>query len=321
MKKVIRITGIAIFAIIFCLFVFIQLRHNRKFDAPFPAIVATTDTTIIARGRELVFGAAHCANCHAPENKASVASSEQNVPLSGGLKFEIPLGEIFAPNLTPDKTGILYKTDQALARALRYGVSTDGRALFDFMPFHHTSDEDLTAIISYLRSQPPVANAVPENNMNLLGKTIKALVLEPAGPTEKVPHAVRRDTTADYGRYIANNIANCQGCHTNRDLMTGAFIGERYAGGFTMESKTDSGTLYITSPNLTPHKTGRINGWSQSQFIERFRKGRVIKESHMPWEPFSNLKEDDLKAIYKYLQTLRPIDNYVAPGVSTKKGS
>jgi len=320
-KKILRVTGIIIVGIICCLFIFIQLRHNRKFDAPFPSILASTDTSVISRGRELVFGAAHCANCHAPEQKSPSASENQLIPLSGGLKFEIPLGDIFAPNLTPDKTGILYKTDQAIARALRYGVGTDSRALFDFMPFHHTSDEDLRAIISYLRSQPPVVNEVPENNMNLLGKAVKALVLEPAGPNEKVPMAVSRDTTANYGRYIANNIANCQGCHTNRDLMTGAFIGQRYAGGFTMESKTDSGSFFITSPNLTPHKSGRITGWSQGQFIARFRKGRVIKESHMPWEPFSKMKEDDLKAIYKYLQTLQPIDNYVAPGVSAKKGT
>ncbi|RYY20465.1 MAG: c-type cytochrome [Chitinophagaceae bacterium] len=319
MKKILRVTGIIILSIILSLFIFIQIRHTRKFDAPFPSVIATTDTAVIARGRELVFGAAHCANCHAPEQQSTLSNNQSPILLSGGIKFQIPLGDIFSPNLTPDKTGILYKTDQALARALRYGVSTDGRALFDFMPFHHTSDEDLTAIISYLRSQPPVVNQVPENDMNLLGKAIKALVLKPAGPTEKVPMAVKRDTTADYGRYLANNIANCQGCHTNRDLMTGAFIGQRYAGGFTMESKTDSGTFYVTSPNLTPHNTGRIKGWSQEQFIGRFRQGRVIKTSHMPWEPFSKMKEDDLKAIYKYLQTLQPIDNYVAPGIRLEK--
>jgi hypothetical protein len=104
--------------------------------------------------------------------------------------------------------------------------------------------------------------------------------------------------------------------------MTGAFIGQRYAGGFTMDSETDSGTVSVTSPNLTPHKTGRITGWTEQDFIQRFRKGRMIKESHMPWEQFSKMKEEDLKAIYKYLRTLQPVDNYVAPGVSKmKKGS
>ncbi|HTF28560.1 MAG TPA: c-type cytochrome, partial [Flavitalea sp.] len=131
-----------------------------------------------------------------------------------------------------------------------------------------------------------------------------------------------RDTSARYGEYLANSISNCQGCHTNRDLMTGAFIGQRYAGGFTMESITDSGTVYVTSPNLTPHKTGRIYGWTQQQFIARFRKGRIIAQSHMPWEPFGKMKDDELKAIYNYLKTLTPISNYVPVGVSkTKKGS
>ena len=89
-----------------------------------------------------------------------------------------------------------------------------------------------------------------------------------------------------------------------------------------MESKEGKETVYVTSPNLTPHKTSRIYGWTQDQFIERFRKGRIIQQSHMPWEPFSKMKTEELKAIYKYLQTLQPVDNFVAPGVEkTKRGS
>ncbi|RYZ29091.1 MAG: c-type cytochrome, partial [Sphingobacteriales bacterium] len=244
MKKVLKYIGVTMLVMLTALFIIVQLRQNRQFSSEFPAIQASTDTTIIARGRQLVLGAAHCTNCHgAGQGSASTA-------LSGGQKFEIPIGDIYAPNLTPSESGILYKSDEALARALRYGIKTDGTALFDFMPFHNTSDADLVAILSYLRAQPPVNNIVPKNSMNLLGKVVRAFLLKPAGPSEKVPAFVQQDTTESYGAYLANSIANCQGCHTNRDLVTGAFIGVRYAGGFTMETKTDTGTVFITSPDL-----------------------------------------------------------------------
>jgi mono/diheme cytochrome c family protein len=241
------------------------------------------------------------------------------VPLSGGLAFDIPIGSIYSKNLTPDSTGIGNRSDASIARSLRYGVSAEGKALFDFMPFHNTSDEDLVAIISYLRSQPAVKNEVPNNKLNMLGKVVNAFVLEPAGPTEQVPVAVKRDTTAEYGKYLANSVANCRGCHTNRDLMTGAFIGEDFAGGLVFESETDSGKYILTTPNLTPDATSHIRGWSQQQFINRFRQGTIVQQSHMPWGPFSRMSDDELKAIYKFLQTVKPVHNVIKQTVRVEK--
>ena len=151
------------------------------------------------------------------------------------------------------------------------------------MPFHNTSDEDITAIVSYLRSQPAVKNDIPKNNLNLLGKIINAFVLEPVGPSGDIPVSVRADSTVEYGQYIAASVANCKGCHSNRNLMTGAFIGEEYAGGLEFGVDTDSGKYKLTTPNLTPDNTGRIKGWTQEQFIQRFRAGARIPGTHMPW--------------------------------------
>ncbi len=167
MKKFFKWTGIVLLAIIATLFLIIEVRHKRRFDAPYPSIQAVKDSAVIARGRQIIFGAAHCANCHAPTGREEDVTRGIEVPLSGGQAFDLPIGKIFTKNLTPDETGIGRMTDAEIARALRYGVAADGKALFDFMPFHNTSDEDLTAIISYLRSQPPVKNKVPENNLNL----------------------------------------------------------------------------------------------------------------------------------------------------------
>ena len=162
-------------------------------------------------------------------------------------------------------------------------------------------------------------NEVPQHEFNLLGKVVKAFVLKPAGPTGDVPVAVKRDTSAEYGKYLANSVANCRGCHTNRDLMTGAFIGEDYAGGFKFEVPTDSGMYSLSSPNLTPDATGRLKGWTREQFIARFRMGTLIPQSHMPWGPFSRMSDDELKAIYSFLQTVRPVKNSVPVGLVKEK--
>jgi mono/diheme cytochrome c family protein len=317
--KILKITGIVLLTIIGVLLLTVELRQNRKFDAPYPHIAATTDSVVIARGKQLVFGAAHCANCHASPEMDEAINAGLELPLSGGRVFKIPIGELYAPNLTPDSTGIANKTDGEIARALRFGVRADQTALIDFMPFHNASDDDLKAIISYLRQQKPVRHEVPKNSMNILGKALKSFVIKPVGPTAQPPLSVKPDSSVAYGRYIANSVANCRGCHTNRDMMTGAFIGPDFAGGFKMETATDSGKFYITSPNLTPHKTGRISSWTEEQFIARFRMKKLIPQSHMPWGPFSGMSNLELKAIYRYLQTVKPVENTVPYGAVREK--
>lgn len=313
--SVLKWIGIVLLVAIAGLYIFVLANQRRTFEAPYPEIGASADSAVIARGKQLVYGPAHCANCHtSPEDEERVKNGEF-APLIGGQKFDLPIGTIYTRNLTPDESGIGGLTDPEIARTLRYGVASDGRALFDFMPFHNTSDEDLTAIISYLRSERAIENIVPENTYNIIGKIVKALVLEPAGPSEEVPVSVKRDTSAIYGKYLANSVANCRGCHTNRDLMTGAYLGEDYSGGLVFETETDSGTYRITTPNLTPDKTGRLTGWTQEQFIARFRMGSLVPQSHMPWGPFSKMSDDELKAIYNFLHSIKPVHNEITQTV------
>jgi len=313
--KTLKWIGIILAVLFLGLFITVMGMQNRKFDAPYPNVMASTDSISVARGKSLVYGPAHCANCHTPKEAEERLKRGEEVPLSGGNIFKLPIGVIYTRNLTPDKeTGIGNMSDAEIARVLRYGVRANGTAVFDFMPFHNTSDADLSAIISYLRQQQPVKNSIPDNHFNLLGKVVKAFMIKPVYPSGPVPAYVKEDTTAVYGRYLANNIANCRGCHTNRDLMTGAFIGEDYAGGLRFEEITDSGKYVLTTPNLTTDKTGRITGWTQKQFIERFRIGPLVPGTHMPWGPFSRMSETELKAIYNFLQTLRPVHNEVKAG-------
>jgi mono/diheme cytochrome c family protein len=315
LKKIFKGTGISLLTIILILVVIVMMRQHQKFDAPYPAIHASTDSTIIANGKYLFYGPAHCMECHG--NK-SIAQNTDSVP-SGGFQFVLPIGVMTAPNITSDKEfGIGNFTDAQIARTLRYGVGSDSRAVFDFMPFHNTSDEDLTAIISYIRTLPAEHVERPRVQLNTLGRVVTAFLLKPVGPAGPVEKKVERAVSVEYGKYLAHSVANCRGCHTNRDLMTGAFIGKDFAGGFKMDVPGKPG-MFLVSRNLTPDKeTGHIYSWSEEKFIQRFRQGKLIADSPMPWGPFGKMSDDDLKAIYKYLNTVDPVKNDPGPVIITE---
>ena len=308
-KKILKWTGIILFFLVSGIFVTVMTRQNMKYDRPFPAIAASTDSSVIAKGKHIVFGGGHCASCHSLSNSDSLLALGEDVALSGGFVFDLPFGKIYTKNLTSDKeTGIGNYTDAELARSLRYGVHPDGSMLYPFMPFNNLSDDDLTAVISYLRTQKPVRNPVPDHELNVLGKVLKAFVLKPVGPVGEVPKSVKEEATPEYGRYLATYVANCNGCHTERN-STGSFVGVPFAGGAPME---DPAGTHIP-PNLTPDSTSRIFGWSEENFINRFRLGAVQKGSHMPWNSYKRMSDTELKAIYAFLRSLPPSKSKVWP--------
>lgn len=318
--KILKWTGILLISAVVIFSIVVASRQNKKWDAPFPDIKASTDSAVIAHGEYLFYGPAHCMECHTDLDGYARVVKGERLPPSGGLEFMLPIGIERTPNITSDmETGIGKLTDAQIARSLRYGVGSDGRVMLDFMPFHNTSDADLQAIISYLRTIPPVKKEVPPREFNMLGKVINAFVLKPVGPDGEVKKSVEPGETLAYGEYLANSIANCKGCHTNRDLMTGGYIGEFYAGGFAMEVPGKPGTFCV-SRNLTPDpKTGHIVSWTQEQFVERFRKGKIIAESPMPWGPFQNFSDSDLKAIFMYIKTLEPVEHDAGQVLLVKK--
>lgn len=298
-------------AALFVTAVFIM--SNRTFDAPYPNITASSDSAVIARGKHLVTGPAHCTGCHFAKDDLAKAVNGEPVELKGGFEFALPLGIIRTPNITSDEeTGIKKLSDKEIARVLRYGVFPDGRAVFDFMPFHNLSDEDLKAVISYLRTLPPVKHAVVNREMNFAGKAVMAFLIKPVGPDGEPPAEVKEDSTSAYGKYLAHSVANCVGCHTDRDLMTGAFIGEPFAGGFQMQSDVNPKLTFIT-PNITHDpETGKIFQWTEDVFIHRFRQGIQIAGTPMPWNSFKNMTDLELKAIYRYLQNVAPVHKRIA---------
>lgn len=303
-KKILKWTGIVIAALVVIAVITVASRQHLKYEAPYPEVKASTDSAVIAKGRHLVLGPAHCVDCHSTVgNVDSVLKLGKDPELSGGRLFDLEFGKFYTRNLTPDiETGIGKMTDAEIARVLRYGVKKNGEAVLPFMPFQDMTDEDLTAVISYLRSVKPVKNNVPNHQYNVMGNVVKAFMITPVGPSQEIKKTIKEDTTVEFGKHLVMTLANCNECHTRRDAV-GAYVGEPLAGGTKFEEPGKE-TLY--TPNLTPHPSSRIYGWSQQDFIKRFRLGRVIKHSHMPWEDFGRMTDTELIAIYKYLQTVKP---------------
>lgn len=315
MRKALRIVGILLLVLVASGAVFVTMRQGLTFDAPFPAVAASTDSAVIARGRYIVRDLAPCASCHSDPRQSAAVMRGDEVPLSGGFSFEIPPGTFYTRNLTPDSaTGLGAVSDGAIARALRHGVGHDGRALLPFMEMQGLSDDDLQAVVSYLRTQPPVRNAVPPHEYNVLGKIVKATVLaNPVGPSETPPAKSPRGATAENGRYLTESVSLCWSCHTERSPATGALTGPRFGGTTGFTEANDPGRSW-SPPNITSDaETGRLGRMTEDQFVARFRQGRLLEGSPMPWQAFAHLAEEDLRAIYQYLRQVPPVKNEVGP--------
>ena len=313
----------AVVAVAALVLVWVLLTWDRVYDdVPMPALRASGDPAVVARGEYLVRGPAHCSNCHVSSLQELVrADGGEELPMKGGLDFPIgPIGVLYTANLTPDpETGIGRYSDGEVFRLLRHNVKPDGRAsIAPLMPFANMADDDLVAIVSYLRSTSPVRNEVPAARWYLFGKTIAAL-LRPAAIRPVVGHsppatAPPQEATVERGSYLANSVANCMACHSPLDPATGELTGPAFSGNSRPERSTIDSSVAIRAPNLTPDPTGVLVKFADEEaWIGRFRVGRVIAASYMHWGPFSRMTDADLRAIYRYLKSLEPVANDVGP--------
>ena len=319
-KTLLAIAVVVVFAIL-GFATYVGSRQHLTYDAPYPEVAASSDSAVVLRGQYVVRTLANCWMCHGdPARQRDTTTVD--IPLSGGYEWKIPPGEFFARNITPDSTtGIGAFSDGAIARALRYGVGHDGRALLPFMEVQGLSDEDLTAIVSYLRSTSPVRNAVLPHHYNVLGKVVKATVLaKPVGPKETPLKVSPHGATIENGRYLVESVANCWACHTQRNQNTGALSGPRFGGATDFKEPSDPDHVWAP-PNITSDpETGRLGKWSEDEFVARFRLGRVYPTSPMPWQALKHMDDDDLRAIYRYLKSVPPVHRDVgAPVLDVKK--
>ena len=265
-----------------------------------------------ARGKYLVENVMGCFACHTKLDQRDLPGSYAAAAHRGaGASMEADGAPwLVAPNITPDvETGVGGWTDDQLARAIREGVSRDGRALFPMMPyggFRHLSDEDLASVVVYLRSVKPVRNPLPKTEVPF---PLSRLINAAPEPLEAAVPEPDRANPVKYGEYLVR-VSDCAGCHTPRGGMGQPAEGLAYGGGNIFD---DGRGRAVATANITPDATG-ISYYDEALFLEAMRTGHVkarTLSTAMPWWAFRNMTDEDLKSMFAYLRTLRPVEHRV----------
>jgi len=274
---------VLVIAIVLVLVTVASGRMNKVYDPAVKRVAIPSDEAAIERGRYLATSVSTCTGCH-------------NSDLGGKFFFEDPtIGQIYSANLTAGAGGKgAYYSDEDWVRLLRYGVKPDGKPVL-VMPsqnFHRLSDEDLGALIAYLKTVPEVDRESPAPDLKVMGKVLIALGQLGRLPAEiiaeegSLPPAPERSVTVEYGQYIAW-VGGCRDCHG--DALTGGTVGP---GG-------------PVAPNLTPG--GQMLVWTDVDFIQAFRTGETpqgkLDTDLMPIAEYQ-MEDDDLKALYLYLKSM-----------------
>lgn len=202
----------------------------------------------------------------------------------------MPLGDITPPNITPGGK-IQQFSDSDLVRILRTGVEPSGRwTIMGTFPGHNMSDEDLQAVIAYLRSVPSVQHETPPVEYSPVFVLFAGAGILPLNmPTTIQPvSAPTKAPTIEYGEYVKNNM-DCKGCH-----------------GPTLSS--DGGMF---SPRSAANLTVIVPKWSKDDFFKAMRTGVDLTghqiQPPMPWQQIGKLDDVELEALYQYLHALTPI--------------
>jgi cytochrome c553 len=288
---------------------------------------ASTETVVrtperLARGKYLVEHLSECMSCHSDHDYDKFgAPVKAGSAGAGGFPFDQKLGVpgvVCAQNLTPDEeTGKGRWSDGDLMRAIREGVSRDGHALFPMMQYRYfrsMSDEDVRSVVAYLRTLPPVRNAIPPTKLDFPVNLLVKFMPEPVDHPIETPDDAK-DHLA-YGRYLTT-IGICRECHSPHDKNGQILPGREFSGGWDMKV----GPIRVVTANITPHRDTFVGQATREQFIARFKSFESVaaapppaprgRNTLMPWLAYSGLTEKDLGAIYDYLKTLPPVENHV----------
>jgi mono/diheme cytochrome c family protein len=264
------------------LFLIGSSRLNKSYQIPPDPIVVSGDPATVEHGRHLA--ETLCTHCHTAD-------------FSGKTWFSFPpAGTVDSANLTSGNGGIGSEfTDEDYVRAIRHGVGPDGKPIF--MPsvaaFQNMSDDDLGALIAYLKTIPPVDHQTNGKQFTPLAKILigVGVIKLPAALVSHNPSLSAPDAavTVEFGQYLVN-ISGCYDCH-----------GQNLAGGPFPQPGTT-----ILVPNITPG--GEPGAWTEEQFFAAMRTGvtpggHELNQEYMPWQEVGKFSDDELKAIWMFLQS------------------
>lgn len=324
--KVLKITGIILLLLLVAILgAGVYLTTALPDTGPPPALKIGQTPERIAQGKYLAHHVAVCMDCHSTRDWSQYSGPMAPGTLGGGgEKFAKEMGfpgTFYAPNITP--FALSNWTDGEVFRAVTTGVGRDGKALFPLMAYHRFGQmdrEDVYSIIAYIRTLPPVPQAVPASKPEFPVNILMNLMPKKANFTTR-PSA--SDEVA-YGAYLVN-AAGCVDCHSKND--NGKVIaGTEFGGG--MEFRQPGGILI--APNITFDRATGIGSWTKSHFISVFQQyadsnykpvhlGPQDLNTPMPWTMYAGMTTQDLGAIYEYLKTIKTKNNKVARFASYHK--
>ncbi len=317
MKRTLKYFGIVMGILILVLLVvglYIGASDIPSYEVEKIEYTAVATPQAVARGKKLA--SMLCANCHM--NKATGK-------LTGTQMLDAPkeFGTIYSQNITQDKEyGIGDWTDAELLYLIRTGIKRNGQYSPPYMAkLPVMADEDVNAIIAFLRSDDPMvaANSTPDtpSEPSFLTKMLTRLAWKPFPmPTEAIPMPDSTDIIAT-GKYLAHNL-DCFSCHS-ADFKTNNFLQPELSEGYFAggnQTLDYEGRVKPTS-NLTPDKETGIGNWTKVQFIQAVKYGQKEGEPALtyPMTPYTQLTDDEAGAIFEYLKTIPAVKNKVERAV------
>jgi mono/diheme cytochrome c family protein len=289
-KRVLKWAGLVLLVLIVGLFgfAFAEARAfdssvGRVYDVPLPKIERATDPAAIARGRHLAESLGECMICHGDD-------------MAGGRAEKMgPLGTVILPNA---RARAARYSDGELARLIKHGIKRDGHTvrLMPSVSYTWWPDEDVAALIGWLRSEPPAAGDPGVFEVRTMGKVLDRFDSIPIDQARRIDHehlpvAPAPAPDASYGYYVGTA---CRGCH-----------GPTLSGGPIPGAPPD----LAVPRNLTPHETG-LKGWSYDDFTTVLRTGKRRSgeplNEFMPVKQLDNLNELEKRALWAYLQSVPP---------------
>lgn len=267
-----------------------------------------TQKELVARGQYIFAVSGGCA-CH---------TEPKGVHNAGARPFQIPLGTVYSTNLTSDNdTGLGNWTDQQIIDAIIKGLRKDGSRQLPLMPYTLYSgmaQEDLKALVAYLRSLKPVKKATPElkTSTPFMRSVVTELWLKAFGTFYESP-AQAPKSGIQRGKYLTNHVAICGDCHTPRNSF-GVPSQSLY-----MAGSPKDGPIGELVPNITPDKETGIGDWKREDIAELLLTGtkpdydnvqglmeEVIRGTT---HGYKDMTKEDALAIADYMKSIPAIKN------------